>query len=485
VNQQSDEPALMIWPRFRWLGEWWGARSLRARITIVTSALFAFAVVTGTVVLIIVLQQSLIRGIDSSAGKTAADIAAVVRRGDPPSTLLSSTGDYVQLLDADGAVVASSPGADATTAMLKPAALARVHGGGHLTIGGAWAGIDAPLRVTAVPVRGDTVLVATGLGRVEQSVHLLRNVALGGVPVAILVMALATYWIVGRTLRPVAALRLGAEEITAAGLADQRLPVADAQDEVQRLAVTLNAMLDRIDAATKRQRTFVGDAAHELRSPLASLRVQLEVAERVPPDDWNAVLRDSLVDVNRLELLVDDLLATARLDEAGGVLRRREMVELDVLVTRTVADYAQARVPVDARAAPMIVDGDPDGLRRVVVNLIDNAVRYARTGVSVAVVAGRHTAGQATVQLEVSDDGPGIPAHERQRVFDRFYRVSGSRSRESGGTGLGLPIVRDLVRAHGGTVRLADNQPGLRAIVTLPVAAESPRAGGDPPETPS
>jgi signal transduction histidine kinase len=464
----------MIWPRFRWLGEWWRARSLRARITIAATTLFAIAIVAGTVVLITLLQQSLIRGIDSSAGKTGSDIATVVRRGSP-DILLSSTGDYVQLVDADDAVRGHSPGADAVTPMLKPAELARVHDGGHLTVGGEWAGIDAQLRVTAVPVDSSrTVLVATSLGRVEQSVHLLRNVALIGCPLAILLMALTTYWIVGRTLRPVAELRHGADEITAAGLADQRLPVPDAHDELQRLAVTLNAMLDRIDAATKRQRTFVGDAAHELRSPLASLRVQLEVAERLPPADWNAAVSDLLVDVNRLELLVDDLLATARLDEAGGALRRREMVELDLLVSQTVENYAHARVPVVLQAAPMIVDGDPDGLRRVIVNLIDNAVRHARTEVSVSVTAGRHTAGQATVQLEVGDDGPGIPAHERQRVFDRFYRVGGSRSRGSGGTGLGLPIVRDLVRAHGGTVRLADNQPGLRAIVTLPVAAAHP-----------
>lgn len=462
----------MIWPRFRWLGEWWRARSLRARITIVASTLLAIAVVTGTIVLIAVLRISLIRGIDSSGTKTADDIAVLVRRGEPPDTLLSSTGDYVQVIDSDGAVVSHSAGADATIPMLKPPELARVHGGGHLTIPGEWAGLDAQLRVTAVPVHDETVLVASSLGRIDQSVHLLRNVALVGCPLAVLVMALTTYWIVGRTLRPVAGLRLGAEEITAAGLADQRLPVPDAQDEVQRLAVTLNAMLDRIDAATKRQRTFVGDAAHELRSPLASLRVQLEVAQRLPPEDWTAVAQDSLVDVNRLELLVDDLLATARLDEAGGALRRREMVELDVLVERTVAGYAEARVPVTAHTAPMIVDGDPDGLRRVVVNLIDNAVRYARTGVAVAVIAGRHTAGQPTVQLEVTDDGPGIPAHERQRVFDRFYRVGGSRSRESGGTGLGLPIVRDLVRAHDGTVELQarpDGADGLRAVVTLPL----------------
>jgi signal transduction histidine kinase len=469
----------VIWPRFRWLGDWWGTRSLRARITIVATTLFAGAVISGTIVLITVLRTALINGIDSSASKTGSDISALVVQRGAPSTLLSGSGgvDYVQIVAADGAVMASSPGADATRSMLTPTELAHEHNGGHLTISGEWAGIDAQLRVTAVPVpvNGETVLVGTSLGRVEQSVHVLRVVALILVPVGILIMGLATYVIVRRTLHPVAGLRQGAEEITVAGLADQRLPVPDAQDEIQRLAVTLNAMLDRIDAATKRQRTFVGDAAHELRSPLASLRVQLEVAERLPPEDWNAVLRDSLADVGRLELLVDDLLAMARLDEAGGVLRRHEMVELDVLVTETVAGYAQARVPVTATTAPMIVNGDPDGLRRVVVNLTDNAVRYARTCVSVSVSAGRHMAGQPTVQLEVADDGPGIPAHERQRVFDRFYRVGGSRSRESGGTGLGLPIVRDLVRAHGGTVRLADNQPGLRAIVVLPVVTEHAR----------
>ena len=292
----------MIWPRFRWLGDWWGTRSLRARITIVATTLFACALVAGTLVLINVLRMALINGIDSSASKSATAIAALVQRSGAPKTLLSSSGgvDYVQVVDANDAVVANSPGADAARSMLTPGELGHEHNGGHLTISGEWAGIDGPLRVTSVPAGSETVLVGTNLGHVEQSVHVLRVVALILTPLGVLVMALATYWIVGRTLRPVAGLRQGAEEITVAGLADQRLPVPDAQDEVQRLAVTLNAMLDRIDAATKRQRTFVGDAAHELRSPLASLRVQLEVAERLPPEDWNAVLRDSLADVSRL-----------------------------------------------------------------------------------------------------------------------------------------------------------------------------------------
>jgi signal transduction histidine kinase len=299
-------------------------------------------------------------------------------------------------------------------------------------------------------------------------------------------MALLTYWVVGRTLRPVASLRHGAQEITTNGLTDQRLPVPEAQDEIYRLAETLNAMLDRIAASTNRQRTFVGDAAHELRSPLASLRVQLEVAARLgPANDLPALIDDVLLDVDRLENLVADLLTMARSDEAGGHLRTREPVGLDGLVREVVGEYGSARVPVrmispdKSAGADVIVDGDPDSLRRVVVNLIDNAVRYAATEVTVRMERPAHTAHQPTVQLFVSDDGPGIAAAELERVFDRFYRTAESRSRESGGTGLGLPIVRDLVRSHGGTVRLtptADARtdaasaagPGLTAIVTLP-----------------
>jgi len=160
----------VIWPRFRWLGDWWGTRSLRARITIVATTLFAGAVISGTIVLITVLRMALINGIDSSASKTGSDISALVVQRGAPSTLLSGSGgvDYVQIVAADGAVMASSPGADATRSMLTPTELAHEHNGGHLTISGEWAGIDAQLRVTAVPlpVNGETVLVGTSLGRV-------------------------------------------------------------------------------------------------------------------------------------------------------------------------------------------------------------------------------------------------------------------------------------------------------------------------------
>jgi signal transduction histidine kinase len=188
------------------------------------------------------------------------------------------------------------------------------------------------------------------------------------------------------------------------------------------------------------------------------------------------MIEDVLVDVSRLERLVNDLLVLARLDERQ-VAPRRESVELDQLVEDVTAGYLNARVPVQLApvGAPITIDGDADGLRRVAVNLIDNAVRYAASQVTVGLAA-TETRGRGFATLTVTDDGPGIPIDERERVFDRFYRVNASRSRDSGGTGLGLPIVRDLVRAHGGTVRLTTpaSGEGLEAVVVLPIP---PRAG--------
>jgi signal transduction histidine kinase len=248
--------------------------------------------------------------------------------------------------------------------------------------------------------------------------------------------------------------------------------VPGAQDEIHRLAITLNAMLDRIDSATSRQRTFVGDAAHELRSPLASLRVQLEVAQRLGPSaDWDAVIDDVLVDVDRLDRLVADLLTLARLDESGR-LGRREPVELQELVRSVANGYGHARVPVRAELEPVDVTADPDALRRVVINLVDNAVRYATSEVVVTLRA-TNRGGRPRALLTIDDDGPGLAEDEREKVFDRFYRVAESRSRQTGGTGLGLSIVRDIVRNHGGRVRLTarpDGATGLRAEVSLPAS---------------
>ncbi|MDT4979151.1 MAG: hypothetical protein QOG07_1030 [Pseudonocardiales bacterium] len=461
--------------RRSWPLRWWARQSLRARLTLLATALFTLAVLTGTVLVLVLQRKALVRVLDQSALKTATDIAQQIRQGKQSATVVPTAGGVleVQVVDAGDHVIATSPGADRFVPVLNPDQVRKVRNGARLEISNPIA--DTRLRVLGATVGSQTVLVVTDLKQIDDSLRILGRVAVIGAPLAVLLMAVATYGVVALTLRPVATLRHGAADITAAGLADQRLPVSSAQDEIHRLAVTLNAMLDRIDAATKHQRTFVGDAAHELRSPLASLRVQLEVAQRLgPAEDWPTLVDDVLVDVGRLDRLVDDLLALARQDEAGGMLRRSEPVDVAELVHTVGAGYQHARVPVTVTAAaPASVDGDPDGLRRVAINLVDNAVRHASSEVSVALETGM-LAGRPTVTLRVTDDGAGIPAAERERVFDRFYRLAASRSRESGGTGLGLSIVRDIVRAHGGSVRLTsrpDGRPGLQATVILPGSA--------------
>jgi len=455
----------------RWPSRWWAQQSLRARLTLIATALFTGAVITGVVLVLVVQRYALTRTLDQSAAKTARDVAVKVAAGVLPRPIVPTSGGIaaVQVVDAHDGVLAASAGPYLGQSLVDEDQLEQIRKGERPTIEGA--AFAARVRVLGRNVGGRTVLVYTELNRVDDSVRILTRAALIGGPLAVLLMAMATYGAVTLSLRPVAALRHGAADITAAGLARQRLPVPDAQDEIHRLAVTLNAMLDRIDAATSRQRTFVGDAAHELRSPLASLRVQLEVAQRLGPEaDWSAVIDDVLVDVERLDRLVEDLLTLARLDESGASARQVP-VALDELVTSVVNGYAHARVRVRvADTAPVTVPGDPDALRRVLINLVDNACRYANSEVVVNVRAEAHD-GKPRAVLTVDDDGPGIPADERSKVFDRFYRVQESRSRASGGTGLGLSIVRDIVRNHGGRVRLTerpDGASGLRAVVVLP-----------------
>jgi signal transduction histidine kinase len=456
---------------------WWTRQSLRARLTLITTALFALAVLTGIILVLTLQRISLTRILDASAHKNAHDIAGQVALGNPPRTVVPTTGGVyaVQVVDSRDVLMSATQGTAAqANSWIDASQLRTVRSGRAIEVQSPTS--NAQLRVIGRPVGSKTVLVYTDVTRVEDSVRVLEEAALIGGPLAVLLMGAATYVVVALTLRSVAALRHGAADITAAGLAEQRLPVPTAMDEIHRLAVTLNAMLDRIDSATSRQRTFVGDAAHELRSPLASLRVQLEVGQRLGPEaDWKGLLDDVLVDVDRLERLVDDLLSLARLDEAGAATRR-EPVDLGQLAEQVVAGYAHARVPVSASTAPLTVDGDPDALRRVLVNLVDNAIRYAETAVTVTVQAGDRKGGPVAI-VTVVDDGPGIPEAERSRVFDRFYRLQESRSRETGGTGLGLPIVRDIVRNHGGRVRLADRadgRHGLRAVVLLPIRATTP-----------
>jgi len=480
-GEEGDRVWQVIVSASRYPHDWWVRQSLRARLTLITTALFSFAVITGAILVLILQRYALTRVLDSSATKTAKDIASEFRKGAGPSSIEPTSGGItaIQVLDASDVPIASSPGIDPATPLVTPAQLAELRTGTRIDTEGKTS--SARLRVIGRPVGAKTVIVLTDLTRIDDSLRVLTRAALIGGPLAVLLMGLATYAVVSVTLRPVAALRHGAADITAAGLARQRLPVPGPKDEINRLAVTLNAMLDRIDTATSRQRTFVGDAAHELRSPLASLRVQLEVGQRLgPAADWNELIDDILIDLGRLERLVEDLLALARLDESAAT-SRREPVDVGDVADSVAAGYRHARVTVRAATSPLWTNGDADSLRRVVINLVNNAVRHASKRVDVAVTPAER-GGKPHVLLTVTDDGSGLPEAERERVFDRFYRVEASRSRESGGTGLGLPIVRELVRAHGGTVRLTSRRDASRTVP--PCARTSSRTIGRPSPLP-
>jgi signal transduction histidine kinase len=440
-------------------------------LTTVATILVAGALAAGAILLSAAVQRSLITAVDEAARQRAADVALLIDTGRLPDPIPVEAGTpLVQVVDAGDRVVAASPGGDRLVPILLPADVAAVRAGESRRLDGSRLGMAGELYVVGAAAGDEadplTILVARSLGEVEDATRVVRLVLFAAAPLLVGAFAVACWLLVGQALRPVAALRRGAEDITTTR-EHRRLPVPAAEDEVHRLAVTLNDMLDRLERSSARQRAFVSDAAHELRSPLAAIRTQLEVARAHPSDaDWDQTSADALADVKRLSRLVDDLLVLARADEAPR--RRFEPVDLAQVADDVVARYESSAVPVRrVGAASVPLSGDVDALGRIASNLIDNAVRHAASAVTVDVAE----ADGGMAALTVTDDGPGIPAADTERVFDRFTRLDEARSRDAGGTGLGLPIVRELVRIHGGTVELEDNQPGLRAVVHLPITA--------------
>jgi signal transduction histidine kinase len=341
---------------------------------------------------------------------------------------------------------------------------------------------DDDLDVQTVTTRWD-VVAARSLDE-AQAASAASLLTLGvAVPVALLVLGVTTWFVVGRALRPVESMRREVAEVTAANLS-HRLADPGGGDEVSRLASTLNGMLDRLDASATAQRRFVGDASHELKTPLATIRQHAEVALLHPESiDGRALAGTVLGEEARLTSLVQGLLVLARADEGAlGVARRP--VDLDDLVLTEAArlrsgagagstsgsdEGAVRGVSVDATAVgPARVRGDEGLLGQVVRNLVANASRHARSAVAVGLV---ETADGRAV-LTVDDDGAGVAADDRTRIFERFVRLDEARDRDAGGSGLGLAIVAEIVRVHGGSVRV-ETSPlgGARFVVDLPADA--------------
>ncbi len=438
--------------------------SVRARTTLAATLAVGLALAVAATGLFVLLRREMVQHVDDIAEARAEDVAALVRGSGVPRTIAVTDPDnaVVQVVDGTGRVVAASAGVapDRPMATFVPrGAETEVR-----TVSRLPDGASGAFRVAALRVEQATVYAASTLEPVRETTAVLRNALLAGTPALLALVALTAWAVVGRALDPVEAIRAEVASISAES-GGRRVPVPAADDEVARLAATMNTMLERLETAAERQRRFVADASHELRTPLAAVRTGLEVALAHPDSaDWHETAA-SLLAVNRqMERLVQNLLFLARADGAAPLPPMAPVDLDDVVLAEVAAVRSSSPVPVDAdEVAVAAVRGRRDDLARAVRNLLDNATRHASARVTVALAADDHHA-----TLVVADDGPGIPVADRERVFERFGRLDTARTRD-GGTGLGLAIVKEIVEAHGGTVEVADAAIGARLVVRLPL----------------
>lgn len=445
----------------------WG--SVRLRTTLLAFLLVGTTMAAGAVLLVVTLGQSLSESGDDLARSRVRDLASVAKAGGLPKVLSNIDGEGVaQVVDGSGKVLAASPNIDDEEAI----STLRPPGDKPVVVTITNAPDDDEIedyRVWALSV--DTadgpvsIYVGKSLESVEEATRTLRRSLSIAVPLTLVLLAAGTWFVIGKALRPVEGIREQLTTITDEDL-DRRVPVPRSDDEVSRLAKTMNTMLDRLEIASRKQREFVADASHELQSPLTAIRVQLEVATAHPEvADWNAIAANVLGDSAQMERLVRDLLYLAREHDQRGL--PSEAVDLDDIVLQEAARVRTTTAIVldNSKVSGAPVHGSRDDIRRLVRNLIENAVQHASRTVRLTV-----SHDQQHSRLDVEDDGPGVPLADRDRVFDRFYRADASRSRHDGGTGLGLAIARAIAKRHGGTLELIDSDVGAHFVVILPVA---------------
>jgi len=432
------------------------------RTTAAAVVVVGIALILASVAMVRLLDRSLASNVRTLAEDRAELAAASLRAGQDADLNEGQADDeFAQILDAGGSVVDASLNVRGRPGFSQ----------GVVVDAGVPSAPTADFLVFAKTVSTDagtrTVIVGKSLEDVHEATGTAARLLVAGVPILLLVVGAVTWWITGRALRPVETMRAEVESISAGELA-RRIEEPSSRDEIARLAATLNRMLARLEAAQLRQRRFVADAAHELRSPVAAIRQHAEVSIAHPDASQPAELAGVVLQEGlRLQRLADDLLFLARLDE--GARSASEQVDLDDLI---LAEAARLRSTADVRVdttdvAPGRVWGRQDELTRVVGNLADNAARHART----TVAFGLSDDGRGAV-LTVDDDGPGVAPQDRDRVFERFVRLDDARAQDDGGSGLGLAIVRDVTTAHGGTVELAEGpMGGTRARLMFPAAA--------------
>lgn len=439
-------------------------RSIRVRITGIAAIVVTIVLVVTAFALLASQRKVLTSNLDEALRTHASAIAESASTAGVPTVMRPWVDDdaIAQIATDDGTVLGATANFTDALALPPPPDDTIDHVRTERLIP------DEPAyRIASVRHDRLVVHVAAPLDDIDESIAALRRGLMVAIPAVTAALTVLIWWLVGRTLRPVEAIRREVADITGSSL-NRRVTAPESHDEVERLARTMNAMLDRIEDSAERQRRFIGDASHELRSPLTRIRSELEVDLSHPTGaDLAATHRSVLDETEHLQRLVDDLLVLAR-DDPGAPGRAPTAVDLDDIVLREAARIADGSVvPIDVSGVSAAqVAGDPHALTRVVRNLTENAVRHARSQVTIRL--GEHG---AVATLTVTDDGPGIPAEFHEQVFERFTRTDAARSADVGGTGLGLAITRAIVHRHGGTVRIdANHSPGANFVVDLPVA---------------
>jgi signal transduction histidine kinase len=450
--------------------------TLRVRTTLLATLATAVVLVVASVALLSLLSHELTESGDSTSRARVQDLLTSAREGSLPETIDAGDDESVaQVVTEHGQVIAASPNVADRPPILDYADTSEVL---------LQRTLDAPDDDETEHYRvwfangstqdGGPVLVVVGrsLESTDEASRTARNLLLVGVPIVLVLLAVTVWLVVGRALDRVDAITTTVADIDETEL-DRRVPEPPVDDEVGRLARTMNAMLARLQGSAERQRAFVADASHDLQSPLTGLRTQLEVALARPDDvDVPALTQQLLSTSTEMELLVGDLLALA-VDEGSSAPVRRDLLDLDALVLEEATRARPAtKIVIDTtRVSAAPVRGDDVALRRLVRNLLDNAVRHATATVRLQLTTTRDE-----VVLDVVDDGPGVAEGDRSRVFDRFYRADPARQPgtrgHGGGSGLGLAIVRRVAERHGGSATLLPGaaDEGAHFQVALPIA---------------
>jgi two-component system OmpR family sensor kinase len=428
---------------------------------------------------------TLLRSVDQTLRATAAEARARLESADETDVsgplIDRDTGKgltLAELLDPAGRVVRSTP--TGLAPFVSPATAARVRDGATVRLTTHLRGRDGEWRLLAVPLSvgggGHELVLAASLSSREETLHRLLVELLVAGPIALAVASLAGLGLASGALRPVESMRRQAAAISAS-TPGRRLPVPPAQDEIHRLAETLNDMLARLEAALEHERRFVADASHELRTPLALMRTEIDVALRRTRSarELEEALRSAGEETERLIRLAEDLLLVARADQEGLPVRTGR-VQVAALLESVAARFAararqQGREIVVSSSEDAVLRADRARLEQALVNMVDNAMTHGAGAVELAAVrrAGR-------VELHVRDEGPGFAADFVPRAFDRFSRADEARGR--GGAGLGLSIVDLVARAHGGGARVGNRPEGGADVwLELEDAAPAPARG--------